>query len=146
MAAGVFIDESPSGRPTTARKCCSYCEVKQDSIEWCPLLWGLGATSFSKIWFGERTKREESHVKKFTKIEIRRGTKCTSNCYITWPSAVKNSSTAKTPAPSNELTALHATSVASFMIFHGTLAGALTTWQMFSLHLQIDTQKKKMIK
>lgn len=27
MAAGVFIDGSPSGRPTTARKCCSYCEV-----------------------------------------------------------------------------------------------------------------------
>ena len=26
-AAGVFIDGSPSGRPTTARKCCSYCEV-----------------------------------------------------------------------------------------------------------------------
>jgi hypothetical protein len=26
-AAGVFIDGSPSGRPTTARKCCSCCEV-----------------------------------------------------------------------------------------------------------------------
>ncbi len=26
-AAGVFIDGSPSGRPTTARKFCSYCEV-----------------------------------------------------------------------------------------------------------------------
>lgn len=32
IAAGVFIDGSPSGRPTTARKCCSNCEVWQDSI------------------------------------------------------------------------------------------------------------------
>lgn len=27
IAAGVFNDGSPSGRPRTARKCCSYCEV-----------------------------------------------------------------------------------------------------------------------
>lgn len=27
IAAGVFIDESPSGKPKTARRCCSYWEV-----------------------------------------------------------------------------------------------------------------------
>lgn len=57
IAAGVFIDGSPRGRPTTARKCCSYCDVKQASIVWWPLLWGLGATSFSKIW----TKKNRNH-------------------------------------------------------------------------------------
>ena len=45
---------------------------------------------------------------------------------ITSPVSVKNNSTAKTPAPSNELTALCATSVASSLTFHGTTAGALT--------------------
>lgn len=59
----------------------------------------------------------------------------------TWPSAVKNNSTANTPAPSNELTALYATSVASFRVFQDTLAGALTMWQMFSLHMEKIKEK-----
>lgn len=48
------------------------------------------------------------------------------NRTTTCPSLVRNSSTANTPAPSKELTALYATSVAHFLIFHGTSAGALT--------------------
>jgi len=44
----------------------------------------------------------------------------------TSPSPVKNNSTANTPAPSRDLTALKATSVASSLVFHFTLAGDLT--------------------
>jgi len=42
-------------------------------------------------------------------------------------SSVKNNSTAKTPAPSNDLIAFSATSVANFFILSGTSAGASTT-------------------
>lgn len=62
--------------------------------------------------------RKQGKISRTLGIEISRSCTC--------PSSVRNNSTANIPAPSNELTALHAMSVASFVTFHDTLAGDLT--------------------
>ena len=61
IALGTLRPVEPSGRPSTARRWFSYCEVKQASIVYCPELCGRGAISFTRrkpevYWVRRRVK------------------------------------------------------------------------------------------